>query len=265
MSDLKIVDQKTDDQNQHSVMPKLRIVPPIDETWTIMKIAKERCPYNWESVFNDADPELHDISDILEMQQKTFGSFYPLKKNIFRAFELTPMNTVRVVIVGQDPYHQVNPSSGLPRAQGLSFSISRDDTIPSSLRNIYQELQNTVPGFVTPSHGDLTSWARQGILMLNMCLTVRANQAGSHGDVWMGFIEKTLKALAEHKPNTIYILWGAQAQKLQKYIGDRSIILTAAHPSGFSASRGFFGCNHFNKVNEILMQRKESSIHWNLI
>lgn len=244
---------------------KLRIVSSIDESWTIERIATERTPYSWENVFEDAKPELHDISEILEAQQKNFGSFFPLKKNIFRAFELTPMKSVRVVIVGQDPYHQVNPHTGLPRAQGLSFSVSRDDDIPSSLRNIYQELQNTVPGFVKPSHGDLTHWTRQGVLMLNMCLTVRANQPGSHGDIWMGFIEKVLKALAEHRPNTIYILWGTQAQKLQKYIGDRSIILTATHPSGLSASRGFFGCNHFNKVNEILMKRGESPIDWRLV
>lgn len=242
---------------------KLSVVPTIDQTWSIIKICHERPPFGWKMVFKDAEEELKDISSILEEQEKAFGSYYPLKSNIFRAFELTPLENVRVVIVGQDPYHQVNSQTGLPRAQGMSFSVSRDDDIPSSLKNIFKELKNTTD-FKYPNHGDLISWTRQGVLLLNMCLTVRPNQAGSHGDIWMGFIVKVLNALAEEKPNTIYVLWGSYAQKLIKYIGDRSVILTSAHPSGLSAHRGFFGCNHFKQINDILLSRNETPIDWNL-
>lgn len=243
---------------------KLRVVPPIEQSWSIKQIVRERTPSGWERVFQEAKPELDELSDDLDRFEKEGGQYYPLKKDLFRAFELTPLHRVRVVIIGQDPYPQVNPSNGQPRAVGLSFSVARSDTIPSSLQNIFQELKNTVDDFVVPRHGDLTNWARQGVLLLNACLTVFPNQPGSHGDIWKGFVIKVLGAIANQRPGTIYILWGNNAAAYQGYLGDRAIILTAAHPSGRSATKGFFGCNHFNEVNKRLVKRGEPPINWNL-
>lgn len=242
---------------------RLRIVQPIDQSWTVARIAEERPPAGWIDVFSDAKDELQDISEILAEDEQKYGHWYPLKKNIFRAFDLTPLNQVRVVIIGQDPYPQLNPNTGDPRAQGLSFSVSKDDDIPSSLRNIYRELANCIPGFVIPSHGDLTEWALQGILMLNMSLTVRPQQPGSHGQIWMGFIIKVLNAIAAVRSNAIFIMWGREAQRLRPHVGDHSIVLTSAHPSGLSA-KGFFGNCHFAEVNKLLTQMKETPINWQI-
>lgn len=246
--------------------PKLRlkIVPEITQNWTIEQIAQERTPVGWEYVFKEAAPELHDISEIIENKERDGEGVFPLKKDIFKAFELTPLDKVRCVIIGQDPYFQTVDATGLPRAQGLSFSVSKEDTIPSSLNNIFTELENTVPGFHRPRYGDLTNWARQGVLLLNMSLTVKPGKAGSHGEIWMGFISKVLYALAQARPNAVYLLLGQQAQKLQKYISDRAPIVTAAHPSGLSAKKGFFGANVFNKVNQLLIKSGQTPINWNL-
>jgi hypothetical protein len=149
----------------------------------------------------------------------------------------------------------------------MSFSVRREDSIPSSLQNIYSELVTSVRGFTKPDHGDLKDWARQGVLLLNSCLTVRPGQAGSHGDIWLGFISKVIKAIAAVNPYCIYMLWGRDAQKLESMIlnvGERSIILKAAHPSGLSAKHGFFGCNHFNLANESLLKHKKTGIIWSI-
>jgi uracil-DNA glycosylase len=238
----------------------------IDQTWSLERIAQERPPRTWEAVFEDAKPELHDISTILDEQERTFGNYYPEKCNIFSAFSYTPLTNVKIVIIGQDPYHQTisHNNRTVPRAVGLSFSVRKGDSIPSSLSNIYTELESTVRGFTKPNHGDLTDWAKQGVLLLNMCLTVRPNQPGSHGDIWLGFMDKVFKAIATVNPYCIYMLWGRQAQKLKPMLGERSIILEAAHPSGFSAKRGFFGCNHFNLSNEYLIKQGKIGINWRL-
>lgn len=257
-------EKKEEEKLSKKIIPKLFIIPEITQTWTVERIAKECPPLGWEDVFRDAEPELHDVSEILEMDERKNGMFYPLKKDLFRAFMETPLNSVKVVICGMDPYPQICSATGKPRAQGMSFSVCRDDSVPNSLQNIYKELTNTVPGFVTPWHGDLTEWARQGILLLNASLTVRPQSPGSHGDIWLGFVSKVLATLAERRPHTIYVLWGAQAQKMTRHLADNAIMLTAAHPSGLSANKGFFGCNHFNQINEILIKHGKTPIQWQL-
>lgn len=239
---------------------------PVDQTWSIERIATEAPPRTWEDVFEDAKAELHDVSTILDEQERTYGQYYPLKKDIFAAFQYTPLSNVKVVILGQDPYHQTININGaaLPRAVGLSFSVRREDSIPSSLQNIYTELANTVRGFTKPDHGDLREWATQGVLLLNSCLTVRPGQPGSHGDIWLGFINKVFKAIAAVNPYCIYMLWGREAQKVKPMLGERSIILEAAHPSGLSARRGFFGCNHFNLANDALIRQGKVGINWKI-
>jgi len=248
-------------------MIKLNIVTkPIDQTWTIKRIAQERPSPRWESVFTDSEHELADISDVLDEQERLHGMYYPLKKDIFAALNYTPLTNVKVVILGQDPYHQTILLNGIsmPRAVGLSFSVHREDSIPSSLQNIYTELANTVRGFRKPDHGDLREWANQGVLLLNACLTVRPNMAGSHGDIWLGFIRRVFKAITIANPYCIYMLWGREAQKLRPMLGEHSIVLEAAHPSGLSARRGFFGCNHFNLANEALIRQGKVGINWSI-
>jgi len=186
------------------------IKEPVDQNWSIERITTETPPVTWESVFEDAKHELHDVSLVLDEQEKMYGTYYPLKRDIFAAFNYTPLNNVKVVILGQDPYHQSVNINGktLPRSVGLSFSVRQEDSIPSSLRNIYTELADTVRGFRIPDHGDLREWARQGVLLLNTCLTVRPGQPGSHGDIWLGFINKVFKAIAVTNPYCIFMLWG---------------------------------------------------------
>lgn len=249
-------------------MLTLRVIDNfIDQTWSVSRIAQELPSRTWEKVFEDTKFELRDISIILEEQEKIYGMYYPLKKDIFAAFNYTPLNTVKVVIIGQDPYPQAitdKEGRSVPRAVGLSFSVRREDNIPSSLNNIYKELAGSARGFTVPDHGDLRQWARQGVLMLNTCLTVRHGTPGSHGEIWLGFVNKVFKAIAIENPYCIYILWGQQAQKLKPMLGERSIIFEAAHPSGLSASRGFYGCNHFNLVNEALLKQNKVGINWRI-
>jgi uracil-DNA glycosylase len=242
-------------------MIKLKILEEIDESWSISEVAKRRPPPSWEQLFEDCIPEFQNVDEYIKNKE-----FYPLKQNLFRAFEFTPLHSVKVVIVGQDPYPQSINIHGkiVPRAQGLSFSVHREDSIPSSLSNIYKELKSTIPDFISPYHGDLTKWTRQGVLLLNQCLTVEPMKPGSHGGIWMGFIMKLLELLNNERPGTIFILWGKEAQKLEHLIGEKNIAITGVHPSGLSANRGFFGGDYFNKVNKLLKKQGKSEIDWKL-
>lgn len=246
----------------------LNIIDPkdiIDNSWTIIDIARRRPSIGWEPVFKHADNELKDTSDIIEQDKIKNGRFYPDCKNIFRAFDLTPLDRVKVVIVGQDPYHGANPD-GTPQATGLCFSVKKGVPIPPSLRNIFKEIRDTVEGFQTPSHGNLERWARQGVLMMNACLTVRPHEAGSHGIIWSGFIKKVINAILDVNPGCIFVLWGREADKIKKkMLGERAVTLETSHPSGFSAYRGFFGCNHFNEINKLLLEQGRRPIDWNLV
>jgi len=241
----------------------VRPKPNITNDMTVEQATNIFKPYSWEKVFSSATLELKDVSDILENDKKVNGRYYPDTKNLFKAFELTPLNKVKVVIFGQDPYHGGN-YDGTPQAQGMSFSVKRGAKIPSSLINIYKELAKTVDGFHTPSHGDLSGWAKQGVLLLNTCLTVRPANPGCHKEIWLGFVKKVINAIIDANPNCIFVLWGRKAQKVRKMLGERATVLEAAHPSGFSAYRGFFGCDHFNQINTILKESGQNPINWDL-
>ena len=238
----------------------------ITEDTTICEIAERWAPSGWEHIFREALADFETIDEILEEEIRKCGRILPLKKDIFRAFELTTLKDVKVVIIGQDPYHQLINIDGknVPRAQGLSFSVDRRDVIPSSLKNIFVELQNTVRNFTMPRHGDLTRWTQQGVLLLNACLTVNPNAAASHGNIWLGFIKRVIKAITRENKSCIFLLWGKEAQKIELLLENKGICLTAAHPSGLSANRGFFGCNHFNLVNIKLKEQGLTPIDWNL-
>lgn len=194
------------------------------------------------------------------VEEKQQGKvIYPAGSQIFSAFNLTPFNEVKVVILGQDPYH------GPGQAHGLCFSVPAGVKPPPSLVNIYKELYTDV-GFNIPGHGNLESWAKQGVLLLNATLTVQANTAGSHqGKGWESFTDAVIKELSLQKEHLVFILWGRYAQAKEQLIdASKHYILKAAHPSPFSAYNGFMGCKHFSKTNELLQKHKLTPINWQL-
>lgn len=196
----------------------------------------------------------------VEQERKSGKPIYPLEKDVFSAFSSTAYEDVRVVILGQDPYHGPN------QAHGLSFSVLPGIKIPPSLRNIYKELTQDIEGFETPSHGYLQSWAEQGVLLLNTVLTVEEGKAHSHAKCgWEQFTDSVIEKLNQRESPVIFLLWGAHAQKKGAAIdSNRHIVFSSPHPSPLSARRGFFGCRHFSKVNEALMAQGLNPIHWHL-
>ncbi len=243
-------------------MFKLNIVKPkekITNDWTIERVAKEYTPKGWENVFEDAKHEIKDVSDILEKYKIKNGPWYPNNNLLFRAFDLCSLKHVKVVIIGQDPYPNLT-KSGIPQAVGMSFSVPKDVAIPSSLRNIFKELSSSIPGYVNPTNGDLTRWAVQGVLLLNSCLTVKPKEPGSHKEVWLGFIKKVIMAILNVNKDTIFVLWGRKAQKINKMLGQRVTVLEAAHPASFYG--GFLDCNHFVEINNLLKKSGRKEIVW---
>ena len=193
-------------------------------------------------------------------QEKTDGkTIYPAGSLIFNAYNTTPLERVKVVILGQDPYH--NPG----QAMGLSFSVPKGITPPPSLRNIYKELKLSL-NIEKPGHGDLTKWAEQGVFLLNAMLTVERNKPGSHQrSGWQFFTDATIKAISDRREHVVFMLWGAFAKKKAGLIDDtKHLVLTSAHPSPFSADRGFFGNNHFKLANEYLTEHGQQPVDWSL-
>ena len=193
------------------------------------------------------------------VEEKQKHVVYPPGSLIFSAFNHTSFNDVKVVIIGQDPYH------GAGQANGLCFSVADNIKKPPSLVNIFKELNSDL-GIAIPVNGNLENWAKQGILLLNATLTVRANQAGSHQNKgWEIFTDNVIKVLSEKKEGLIFILWGAFAQAKEKLIDiSKHHVLKAAHPSPFSAYNGFFGCKHFSKTNELLEKMGKDIINWDV-
>ncbi|EER47690.1 uracil-DNA glycosylase [Actinobacillus minor NM305] len=185
---------------------------------------------------------------------------YPPQNEVFSAFSLTEFCDVKVVILGQDPYHGPN------QAHGLAFSVKPPVAPPPSLVNMYKELSQDIEGFQIPQHGYLVDWAKQGVLLLNTVLTVQQGMAHSHAKLgWETFTDKVIAQLNEHRENIVFLLWGSHAQKKGQFIDrSRHCVLTAPHPSPLSAHRGFFGCKHFSKANTYLREKGIPEIHWQL-
>ena len=184
---------------------------------------------------------------------------YPAKEYIFNALKFTPYSKVKVLLLGQDPYH------GVGQAHGLAFSVQKGVAKPPSLLNIFQELSTDL-GVVPPSHGCLTDWTTQGVMLLNTVLTVREGEANSHKNLgWTTFTDKIIETLNAREDPVIFLLWGRNAaDKLPLITGSQHFVLSAAHPSPLSASRGFFGCRHFSKVNEILTRLGKEPVNWQI-
>jgi len=197
------------------------------------------------------------LLEFLEYESTHNKIIYPPKDEIFNAFNLSSFDNTKVVILGQDPYHNEG------QAHGLSFSVPDGITIPPSLKNIYQELELDLN--IKPSkNGNLTHWASQGILLLNSVLTVEKNSPASHAKSgWVNFTDTVIDILNEKKQNLVFILWGAYAQQKKEQIDlNKHLVLTAAHPSPFSAHKGFFGCKHFSQTNEYLKMHNLHPINW---
>jgi len=216
---------------------------------------------NWSSFLN------HELSQVYMQQTLEYVAnkrsngiaVYPPKPQVFSAFDATPLSDIKVVILGQDPYH------GEGQAHGLCFSVLPEvKKLPPSLKNIYKELVTDINGFITPEHGYLQSWADQGVFLLNTVLTVEQGQAHSHKHLgWEQFTDNVITHINEHCQGVVFILWGAHAQKKGKSIDrQRHHVLSGPHPSPLSAHRGFFGYQHFSKTNELLIAQGAQPINW---
>ncbi len=204
-------------------------------------------------------PEMRELSAFLRQRKAAGARIYPPGQQIFAAFDATPFDAVKVVILGQDPYH------GPGQAHGLCFSVLPGVPVPPSLVNIFKEL-NADLGIAPPDHGCLLPWARQGVLLLNAVLTVEEGRAGAHqGKGWEGFTDHAIETLAREREGLVFLLWGSYAQAKGKVIDTRRHrVLRAPHPSPLSAHRGFLGCGHFSATNQYLAQRGLSPIDWRL-
>ena len=201
-----------------------------------------------------------DLKSFLKAEKDAGVNIYPKNADIFNALNTTPFDKVKVVILGQDPYH------GAGQAHGLSFSVQRGVAVPPSLKNIYKELERDIEGFKAPNHGHLTHWAEQGVLLLNATLTVRASTPGSHQNRgWEIFTDEIIKAISQKLEHVVFLLWGKYAQTKATLIDQKKhYVLTSAHPSPFSAHTGFLGSRPFSKTNQLLIQNNLKPIDWNL-
>jgi len=203
---------------------------------------------------------MNDLKAFLLKEKEEGKIVFPPGNLIFNAFNHTPFQRVKAVILGQDPYH------GQGQAHGLAFSVQKGVTVPPSLRSIYKELKNDIEGFTIPGHGELTKWADEGVLLLNATLTVRKGEPASHHNKgWEKFTDQAIIELSEKKKGIIFLLWGKNAQaKMPLIDADKHFILKAAHPSPYSAEHGFFGCRHFSKTNQLLKEQGLEPIDWQI-
>ncbi len=225
-------------------------------------LAKVQLPEDWKNVLADelVSDNMDNLREFLRQEYQSNINIYPAKNQIFNAFNLTPLSQVKVVILGQDPYH------GAGQAMGLAFSVPKMIPKPPSLNNMLKEMADDI-GLGYSKHGDLTHWAKQGVLLLNTSLTVQEGNAGSHQKKgWEQFTDAVIEAVNQHTTNTVFILWGSKAKQKGKYIDtDKHLILTAVHPSPLSANRGgFFGTKPFSKTNDYLTMHGKTPIDWQL-
>ena len=220
----------------------------------------ENLKNDWNEILKDefTKPYYRELMNFIEDEYKN-NIVYPSKKDIFNAFNYTSYKNTSVVILGQDPYHGAN------QAHGLAFSVKIGNKIPPSLLNIYKELNNE-EGCYTPNNGYLESWSRQGVLLLNTVLTVREGEPNSHKNKgWELFTDKVILELSNKKDPVIFVLWGANARSKKNLIDmNNNFVLESPHPSPLSARRGFFGCDHFIKINEILSKINKNKIDWQI-
>lgn len=217
---------------------------------------------NWKLLLSKEKnkPYFKKIINILHQKRKLGTIIYPKPNNIFNVFRITEFASIKVIIIGQDPYHGPN------QAHGFAFSVPIGIKLPPSLHNIYKELKSDIPGFIIPKHGCLLSWAQKGVFLLNSILTVEQGKSGSHANIgWEQFTDTVIHMISDHQKNLVFLLWGNYAQKKSILIDNKKhYILTTSHPSPISAQYGFLGCQHFSKTNAFLMQHNKKTINWQL-
>ncbi|CAD83229.1 uracil-DNA glycosylase [Candidatus Blochmanniella floridana] len=221
-------------------MPKL--------TWQLLLSQEKNLPY------------FKNIFTILNQQKKSGKIIYPKQNDIFNVFRFTAFESIKVVIIGQDPYHGYN------QAHGLAFSVPHGIPLPPSLKNIYKELETDIPGFIKPQHGCLSSWSKEGVFLLNSILTVEQGKSRSHAHIgWELFTDKVIHTLNTYRQNLVFLLWGKHAQQKSHIINNQKHhILITSHPSPISAKYGFLGCKHFSKTNTFLANQNQHIINWQL-
>ena len=219
-------------------------------------------PVTWQTILQAerTEPYFQHIETYVADERAAGKNIYPPQAEVFSALDSTPLDQVKVVILGQDPYH------GPDQAHGLSFSVRPGVKVPPSLANMYKELANDISDFTVPNHGYLQPWAEQGVLLLNTVLTVEQGKAHSHAKIgWETLTDRLIAAVNQHCDGVVFLLWGAHAQKKGKQIDPaRHYVLHSAHPSPLSAYRGFFGCGHFSQVNTLLKQMNKPPVDWTL-
>jgi uracil-DNA glycosylase len=231
----------------------MTLVFEVDDRWSIANIVKYTTPEGWAELFvRRAAKEIEDID-----KKISTAKVVPKRKDLFKIFHMLRPEEIKVVIIGQDPYPRVGV------ANGMAFSVERGIQIPSSLQNIFKELQRTISEFKYPSHGDLTNWVRQGVFLMNSALTTLPEVPGAHSGLWFGFALCAIEEIQQKSSRVIFLLWGRVAQDLAKYLSSSSIILKAPHPSGMNGGK-FIGCDHFRQVNEKLKSLGKKEIDWNL-
>lgn len=223
---------------------------------------EKRFDKSWEPILEPLldQPDMVELTFFVQ-QARDNGLVFPPKEDVFNAFKFTTFGALKVVILGQDPYHNDG------QAHGLSFSVPKGIPLPPSLKNIFKELETDIPDFKIPPSGDLSYWAKQGVLLLNATLTVNAHLAGSHQKKgWEKFTDQVIQKISDEKEALVFMLWGAYAQKKANLIdSNKHLILKAVHPSPLSVYRGFFGSRHFSQANHFLEKHGEKPIDWKLV
>lgn len=225
-----------------------------------MNTNKVKIESSWKDLLKDefSKPYFEEISTFLRAEKKSGKKIYPPGKMIFNAFEMTPVEKVKVVIIGQDPYH------GFGQAMGLCFSVPQNIAMPPSVKNIYKELITDI-GIDMPSHADLTPWANQGVLLLNAILTVEHKKPASHRKIgWQNFTDAAITEISKYRENLVFMLWGNFAKSKSDFIDStKHLILKSAHPSPFSV-QSFYGNKHFSKANSYLLKHQKEPIDWQI-
>jgi uracil-DNA glycosylase len=215
----------------------------------------------WKELLADAksSESFKNVSSFVQKERSAGKIIFPPERDVFNAFECTPLDKVHVVILGQDPYH------GAGQAHGLCFSVQKGVRTPPSLRNIHKELASDL-GIQIPDHGSLESWAKNGVFLLNTVLTVEASKPASHaGKGWEQFTDAIIKIISDQKDHVVFLLWGKHAQEKENLIDmGKHTVLIAPHPSPFSAYKGFFGCKHFSQANDALRKHDQDPIEWHI-
>jgi uracil-DNA glycosylase len=244
--------------SEQSRGPRRQIAEPIEPTDTLMEVIRKTPLGDWRPLFEEEKDTLENISEILEKNERKYGPLCPSRELIFEAFRRTPLRKVKVALIVQDPYHKPGV------ATGLALSCRRGAPIQPTLKTVYKELEDEFEDFVAPDHGDLSEWAKRGVLLLNSRLTVHEGMPNKYNQIWTSFTQQVVEYIKHKQPNTIFMVWGSAAQKDLKDALDGANVLTAAHPSPVNTRGGFLGCEHFYKANIFLKSVGRSPIDWTI-